>query len=44
MSHHVVVVTHPLVLGMELMGALDLFHFANKALTDAGGNPSTGFI
>jgi transcriptional regulator GlxA family with amidase domain len=39
MSHHVVVVTHPLVLGMELMGALDLFHFANKALTDAGGKP-----
>lgn len=39
MTHHVLVVTHPLVLGMELMGALDLLHFANKALIDDGKEP-----
>jgi transcriptional regulator GlxA family with amidase domain len=39
MPHDVVIVSHPLVLGMELMGALDLQHFANQALIDAGKQP-----
>ncbi len=39
MPHDVVIVTHPLVLGMELMGALDLLHFANQAHTDSGNPP-----
>jgi transcriptional regulator GlxA family with amidase domain len=39
MSHEVVVVTHPLVLGMELTGALDLLRFTNKSLTDRGIEP-----
>lgn len=39
MPHEVVIVSHPLVLGMELMGALDLLNFANQALIESGKKP-----
>lgn len=36
MPHDVLIVSHPQVLGIELMGALDLLQFANQALTRSG--------
>ncbi|HEX3826813.1 MAG TPA: GlxA family transcriptional regulator [Sporichthyaceae bacterium] len=36
MSHEIAVVAHPRVLGMELMGALDLLHLANQVLAERG--------
>jgi transcriptional regulator GlxA family with amidase domain len=38
-QHEVLVVGHPRVLGMELMGALDLFQMANHWLHDEGREP-----
>src|SRR5882762_8281058 len=39
MPHHVVIVGHPRALAMELMGALDILHFADQSLVDAGREP-----
>jgi transcriptional regulator GlxA family with amidase domain len=39
MPHDVLIVSHPFVLGMELMGALDLLRFANRTLSGNGEEP-----
>jgi hypothetical protein len=39
MAHDIAVVGHPRVLGMELMGALDLLHLANQVLVQQGRDP-----
>lgn len=40
MIREVVVVGHPGVLGMELVGACDIFSFANEVAAEAGGPPA----
>ena len=39
MPHNIAVVAHPRVLGMELMGALDLLHLANQIVVERGRAP-----
>jgi transcriptional regulator GlxA family with amidase domain len=39
MPHDIAVVAHPTVLGMELMGALDVLHLANQVLAQQGRPP-----
>lgn len=39
MPHDIAVVAHPRVLGMELLGALDLLHLANQVVAERGRDP-----